>query len=59
MDSEMFVITWQKYHGIIVDLLLVCFVFTKFNTVLKNIEKEEYFKLKINVLLLLNKAWYL
>lgn len=55
MDSEMVVITWQEYHRIIVDLLLVCFIFSKFNTVLKNVEKGEYLKLKINVLLSLNK----
>lgn len=51
----MVVITWQEYHRIIVDLLLVCFIFSKFNTVLKNVEKGEYLKLKINVLLSLNK----
>lgn len=42
MDSEIVVITWQEYHRIIVDLLLVCFIFAKFNTVLKNVEKGEY-----------------
>lgn len=51
----MVVITWQEYHRIIVDLLWVCFIFSKFNTVLKNVEKGEYLKLKINVLLSLNK----
>lgn len=51
----MVVITWQEYHRIIVDLLLECFIFAKFNTVLKNVEKGEYLKLKINVLLSLNK----
>lgn len=56
MDSETFIIiTWQAYHGIIVALLLVCFVFIKFYTMLKNVVKEEYLKLKINVLLPLNK----
>lgn len=48
MDSEMVVITWQEYHRIIVDLLLVGFIFAKFNTVLKNVEKGKYLKLKIN-----------
>ena len=56
MVSEMFIIiTWQAYHGIIVALLLVCFIFTKFYTTLKNVVKEDNLKLKINVLLPLNK----